>query len=204
MEDLYDVLGNDGLGGGLGYQSVNQSLIPNITKLNKNGYTGQVNPNTVTSGMDGNSIKSYNGTPNTGDMTQEQSQAAWKSMDIPATNQPVYTKINSGTTGYKDINGNIWDSEADMQKANLDSVDSTKLGASGNNGNSWSSGDIANYGMVGLGVGQLGLGIASYLENSKTANKQRALLDQQIANNKYALDTAKARQSDISSAFGKK
>jgi hypothetical protein len=66
-----------------------------------------------------------------------------------------------------------------------------------------------DWGMEGLGgtllgAGQLGLGIASYLENSKTAGKQRALMDQQITNNKFALSTAKERQSDIAATFGKK
>ena len=60
------------------------------------------------------------------------------------------------------------------------------------------------YGGVALGAGQLGLGVLSYLENSKTADKQRDLMSQQIANNRFALDTAKSRQRDIAGAFGKK
>ena len=52
------------------------------------------------------------------------------------------------------------------------------------------------------GAGQLGLGVMGYLDNKKTASKQRALLGQQIESNRYALDTAKQRQTDISNAFG--
>jgi len=36
---------------------------------------------------------------------------------------------------------------------------------------------------AGLGVGQLGLGLASYLSNAKMLKKQGALMDQQLANN---------------------
>lgn len=55
---------------------------------------------------------------------------------------------------------------------------------------------------IALGAGQLGLGVMGYLDNKKTASKQRALLGQQIESNRYALDTAKQRQTDISNAFG--
>ncbi len=58
-------------------------------------------------------------------------------------------------------------------------------------------------GGTALGAGQLGLGVMSYLENKKTAGKQRQLMDQQISNNAFVLSTAKKRQGDISAAFGK-
>jgi len=54
----------------------------------------------------------------------------------------------------------------------------------------------------GLGVGQLGLGVLSYLENKKTADKQRGLMDQQAEQNRFLIDQAKQRQKDISGAFG--
>lgn len=57
---------------------------------------------------------------------------------------------------------------------------------------------------AGLGIGQLGLGIAGFLDNKKTAEKQRQVMDQQIASNQFALNTAKARAGDISRAFGGK
>lgn len=53
-----------------------------------------------------------------------------------------------------------------------------------------------------MGVGQLGLGVLSYLDQKKTAGKQRELMGQQIAQNKFLLDQAKGRQADISKAFG--
>ena len=66
-----------------------------------------------------------------------------------------------------------------------------------------------DWGMKGLGgtllgAGQLGLGVMSYLDQSKTADKQRALMDQQMVQNKYVLDTAKGRASDINNTFGKR
>lgn len=59
-------------------------------------------------------------------------------------------------------------------------------------------------GQLALGAGQLGLGIAGYLDNRKTAKKNRELLDQQIASNRDLLQTRKARAGDISAAFGRK
>lgn len=63
---------------------------------------------------------------------------------------------------------------------------------------------IMDQAKVGLGVGQLGLGIAGYLDNKKTADLQRENLGTQIASNKDLLATRKKRATDISSAFGKK
>ena len=53
-----------------------------------------------------------------------------------------------------------------------------------------------------MGVGQLGLGLASYLDQSKTAKKQRELMDQQIANNRDIMKNRTGYQADIKSAFG--
>lgn len=44
---------------------------------------------------------------------------------------------------------------------------------------------------TGLGVGQLGLGLASYLQQSDFMKKQGKLLDQQIASNQYEMDRRK-------------
>lgn len=41
---------------------------------------------------------------------------------------------------------------------------------------------------AGLGVGQLGLGLASYLQQSDFMKKQGRLLDQQLASNQYEID----------------
>lgn len=58
-------------------------------------------------------------------------------------------------------------------------------------------------GGTALGAGQLGLGVLSYLDQSKTADKQRKLMDQQMAQNTFVLNNAKGRQADIAATFGK-
>jgi len=68
--------------------------------------------------------------------------------------------------------------------------------------NSWGYKEWGTAGNIGLGVGQLGLGLASYLDQSKTAEKQRRLLDQQYANNAYLIANRKAKNDNITSAFG--
>ena len=55
---------------------------------------------------------------------------------------------------------------------------------------------------TGLGLGQLGLGLAGYLENKKTAKLQRENLGTQIASNKDLLATRKKRAADIAATFG--
>ena len=52
---------------------------------------------------------------------------------------------------------------------------------------------------TGLGIGQLGLGLASYLSNAKMLKKQGALMDQQLANNAKEM----ARRDSALSAFDK-
>ena len=59
----------------------------------------------------------------------------------------------------------------------------------------------AEWGELGLGVGQLGLGVMSYLENQKTADKQRKLLDQQIKNNREEMAHRKKARAAATSAF---
>lgn len=63
-----------------------------------------------------------------------------------------------------------------------------------------------DWGMKGLGgtllgAGQLGLGLMSYLDQSKTAKKQRAVLDQQIASNDYSMAKTKADNQHIQDVF---
>jgi len=58
------------------------------------------------------------------------------------------------------------------------------------------------YGGVALGVGQLGLGVASYLENQKTSDLQRKLLQQQYDTNKATLADKKQYEQDKLDAFG--
>ena len=54
----------------------------------------------------------------------------------------------------------------------------------------------------GLGIGQLGLGVLSYLDQSKTADAQRKLMKQQMEQNRFVIDQAKQRAKDVSGAFG--
>jgi hypothetical protein len=61
---------------------------------------------------------------------------------------------------------------------------------------------MGGYGGMALGVGQLGLGVMSYLDQKKTADKNRALMDQQLASNRELLETRRNRAKDISAAFG--
>ena len=77
--------------------------------------------------------------------------------------------------------------------------ESTLLNGSG--GKSWSDwfGDKGNQFMVhtGLGLGQLGLGLASYLQQSDFMKKQGKLLDQQLASNQYEMDRRQGFSRDI-------
>ncbi len=71
---------------------------------------------------------------------------------------------------------------------------------------SWSEwfGDKGNQFMVhtGLGVGQLGLGLASYLQQSDFMKKQGKLLDQQLASNQYEIDRRQGFDRNIADPNG--
>jgi len=54
----------------------------------------------------------------------------------------------------------------------------------------------------GLGIGQLGLGVLSYLDQKGLYDKQKQLMGQQIDQNKFLINQAKQRQKDIAGAFG--
>lgn len=49
-------------------------------------------------------------------------------------------------------------------------------------------------------LGQIGLGLASYLQQSKYLNKQSQLLDQQIANNAYEMNQRKRMNQALDAA----
>jgi len=55
---------------------------------------------------------------------------------------------------------------------------------------------------AGLGVGQLGLGVLSYIDQKRLADKQNKLMGQQIEQNRFLIDQAKQRQNDIKTQFG--
>ena len=63
-------------------------------------------------------------------------------------------------------------------------------------------GDKGNQAMIGagLGVGQLGLGLASYLQQSDFMKKQGKLLDQQLASNQYEMDRRKGFSQALADA----
>lgn len=74
----------------------------------------------------------------------------------------------------------------------------------GSGGKSWSDwfSNNGNQFMVraGLGVGQLGLGLASYLQQSDFMKKQGKLLDQQLASNKYEMGQREKMNNALNSA----
>jgi len=57
------------------------------------------------------------------------------------------------------------------------------------------------WGGVGLGVGQLGLGLASYLDSKKTASAQRGLMAQQAKQNDYNYNKTVADNKHIQQIF---
>ena len=59
-----------------------------------------------------------------------------------------------------------------------------------------------NAAQVGMGVGQLGLGLASYLQQSDFMKKQGKLLDQQLASNRYEMDRRQGFSRDIGDPNG--
>ena len=58
-------------------------------------------------------------------------------------------------------------------------------------------GSALKMGQIGIGAGQLGLGLAGYFENKKTAGKQRELLGQQIESNRSEMDARKNYRSAL-------
>ena len=100
-------------------------------------------------------------------------------------------QANHGYTPRMDeYNGAIADGTMSTQMAASPSL------ANGNVSGAGGAGSSTDWGMKGmggtmLGVGQLGLGLMSYLDGKKTQKKQRALMDQQLASNKYALNHKK-------------
>jgi len=61
---------------------------------------------------------------------------------------------------------------------------------------------MEGYGGLALGAGNLGLGIASYLDNKKTADIQRNLLNQKYASNAESLADRRVSKAHLNKAFG--
>jgi len=76
--------------------------------------------------------------------------------------------------------------------------------ASGDAPSWFSQQDLGMKGLGGtaVGLGNLGLGIMSYLDQKETAKKQRKLYDQQIDQNKYVMAKSKADSASLAKAFG--
>ena len=62
----------------------------------------------------------------------------------------------------------------------------------------WDYKDWGTAGNLGLGAGQLGLGLASYFDTAKTAKVQRNLLNQQYASNAEAIADRRANKEALS------
>ena len=62
----------------------------------------------------------------------------------------------------------------------------------------WGVKEWGTAGSLGLGAGQLGLGLASYFENKKTADAQRKLLGQQYDSNKEFIADRRANKEALS------
>ena len=87
----------------------------------------------------------------------------------------------------------IW---ADDNGINLSDMSSGKdTSFLGMNPEQW--GSALKMGQIGIGAGQLGLGLAGYFENKKTADKQRKLLEQQIESNRAEIDARKNYRSAL-------
>lgn len=88
-----------------------------------------------------------------------------------------------------------------MLKNQWDSFDdgASKIGSSQEGGiGSWFA-DKGNMNMIGVGagIGQMGLGLASFLQQKDLAKKQGRLLDQQLEHNRYEMDNRKALQASL-------
>lgn len=65
----------------------------------------------------------------------------------------------------------------------------------GMNPDQW--GSALKMGQIGIGAGQLGLGLASYFQNKGLADKQKELLGQQIESNRSEIDARKNYRSAL-------
>ncbi len=73
-----------------------------------------------------------------------------------------------------------------------------RLGDTGFNLGNWG---MNGYGGLALGLGQLGIGLMSMLDRRGITKKQKKLLDQQIANNKYEMNRYKNFQKNVGRGF---
>ncbi|WP_456451828.1 hypothetical protein [Hydrogenimonas sp.] len=108
----------------------------------------------------------------------------------------------------RDANGNIIDINQDAYNSivagDTTGLEFGKFSGTAGQQTDWLSslGSMQGLGGVALGGGRLALGLASYLDQSKTAKKQRKLIDQQIANNEFVLNKRKQNSESLAKAFG--
>ena len=76
-----------------------------------------------------------------------------------------------------------------------DSTTDTSKDLLGMNPDQW--GSALKMGQIGVGVGNLGLGLASYFQNKGLAKKQKELLGQQIESNRAEIDARKNYRSAL-------
>lgn len=125
-----------------------------------------------------------------GDYYGQQSPSLAGSMGSPNTGQgPTVASASAGST----------------PSAGLQSIPGVENGDYSMPGDTNSTTDWGMKGVGGtmLGAGQLGLGVASYFQQKPVFDKQVQLMDQQIANNKYALSSDKKFKSGLANAFSR-
>ena len=93
------------------------------------------------------------------------------------------------------IDKTIWADENGINEFGM-GTDATKDNMLlGMNPEQW--GSALKMGQIGIGAGQLGLGLASYFQNKGLANKQKELLGQQIESNRAEMDARKNYRSAL-------
>ena len=124
----------------------------------------------------------------------------------PSAFQGAYTGIlkNTGQTGTStdpmdfqagSINKTIWADKKGINELGM-GTDKTKDNMLlGMNPDQWES--ALKMGQIGVGAGQLGLGLASYFQNKGLADKQKELLGLQIKSNRAEMDARKNYRSAL-------
>ena len=121
---------------------------------------------------------------------------------ISGTNDNWLTGIDTPTSG---SNGGITSYLGDWKNFFHGSYSDYKGGGGTMTETDWNAANNASDRVMlgaGMGLGQLGLGVMSYLGQKEMNKKNLQLADQQIANNSDIMATRKARQADIAKAFG--
>ena len=128
------------------------------------------------------------------------------SKTAPSTFQGAYTGTlkNTGQIGtstdpmdFQDgsINKAIWADENGINALDMGTDKTKDSMLLGMNPDQW--GSAMKMGQIGIGAGQLGLGLASYFQNKGLADKQKELLGQQIESNRAEIDARKNYRSAL-------